>query len=172
MKTKDDSFSFLKALGVASRETEINGVKGTVYELNTQQVAILLERVGSLIAVVLLLRDLFTAGPAGYQGLFDEASAKLSKEARETLYRLVAFSLKSSEESVQEIAPRHLPALLLAICEVNQDFFDLFSGTSPLRQQLATRFPGLAGALNNLAADGSPSSPASGAEDGASAKSA
>lgn len=171
-ETNEQVLSFLQALGVSQKEHEIDGKKGTFYELNSAQVAELTEKIGSLIAVAMLIRDIFVAGAGQYQDLFASAQSKLSQEAQETLFRLIAFSLRSSEESVRQIAPRHLPALLVAIYETNRDFFDLFSETSKIRQDLAKRIPGLDAALRKLTADGPPPSPASVEADGALTKSA
>lgn len=169
--TEPPAHSFLEALGARVQEHEVGGVKGTFHELTTEQVAILLEKVGSLIAVIYLIKDLLVVGAAGYQEVFSDATVKLSIEGRNVLYQLIAFSLNENEEAVKRIAPRNLPELLVAIYETNKGFFDSFSETSALRAKLRAKFPGLEKALAGLTTAGSDSSPVPDAEDGASEKS-
>lgn len=163
--------SFLEALGTRVQEHEVGGVKGTFHELTTEQVAVLLERVGGLISVIYLVKDLLVVGAAGYQQVFSDATVKLSVEARGVLYQLITFSLEESEDAVKQIAPRNLPELLVAIYETNRGFFDSFSETSTLRTKLRAKFPGLEKALAGLTTAGSDSSPSPDAADGASERS-
>lgn len=163
--------SFLKALHAGSQQHVINGVEGTIYELTTEQVATLLEKIGGLIGVIWLIKDIILVGASGYENVFSSASAKLSVEGRTVLYELMGYSLRASEEDIKEIAPRNLPELLVAIYETNKGFFDSFSETSSLRTRLKAKFPGLESALANLTTSGSNLSPVPDEEDGASAKS-
>lgn len=133
--------SFLQALGVSSKTITIGEQEGTFYELTTQQVAELLEQAGSLVSVIMLMMDLVSAGPSSYAELFASSQAKLTKETKDLIFKILGYSLRVEADTFNDLSPKYLPDMLVAVYETNADFFASFGSQS---QKLKAKFPKIA----------------------------
>lgn len=171
--------SLLSALCVTGKETEIAGQTFKIYELESQMVGLLLLEIEKASAQGVSVVKLLNPETGSEDQYFKNSWFKLGNAAQDVVFTLIAFSFgefKRDKDGVpvpnltqiRQISVNHLPAIIKAIIEVNQSFFDeLLQSLKKAEGSLKNLIPGLSEAWSGqsneeqIATDGLTSSPAS-----------